>query len=60
MNLYSVYVARSWCVQVDVEADSPQAAEEIVGRCDFALPGLERWSGQKDWIIEAEEVETWQ
>ena len=60
MNLYSVYVARSWCVQVDVWADSARAAEEIVGRAGFALPGLERWSGQKDWIIEAEEAQTWQ
>ena len=58
--MHSVYVARSWSVQVDARADSARAAEEIVGRPDFALPSLERWSGHKDWIIEAEEDAPWQ
>lgn len=56
MSLHRVHVTRSYSVQVDVEADSPHAAEAKVDRCDFDLPAIETWSGHKDWSIEAEEV----
>ncbi len=59
MSLHRVHVTRSYSVQVDAPADSPQAAEARVGRCDFDLPAIETWSGHKDWSIEAEEVESW-
>lgn len=56
MSLYCVHVTRSYSVQVDAPADSPQAAEARVDRCDFDLPDIETWSGHKDWSIEAEEA----
>ena len=51
MPKFTVSVNRSYSTEVEVEADSPEAAAEQVNRSDFPLPPLEEWSGNKDWIL---------
>jgi hypothetical protein len=49
MTKYDVEVTRSITASVTVEADSPEAAYEMVSRRDFELPPRDEWQGHKDW-----------
>lgn len=51
MARFTVTITRSHSTEVSVEADSPEAAAEIVNRHAYPLPALEEWSGHKDWIF---------
>ena len=49
MNTYRVELTHSISANVDVEADTPEQAVEIVNRLNFPLPPDNEWYGHKDW-----------
>lgn len=51
MAKFTVTVNRSYSTQVDVEAETAEAAADLVSKREFPLPPLEEWSGNKDWIF---------
>lgn len=53
MPIFEVWVYRGYAMSVQVNAESGQAAIDIVNDRSFTLAPIEQWQGQKDWLLRA-------
>ncbi len=56
MNTYQVEISRTISTTVTVQAESAEAAADLVDDVDFPLSVRDDWTGHKDWTYRATNI----
>ena len=56
MPIYAIHIVKTICETMEIEADSPEEAEEIYNEFDFFYWSEGNWETLEERIVDIEEV----